>query len=930
MPDDSQDPSTLIAWIDDSPPEPDEPPPSRTIAGYRLLRELGAGGMGTVYEAEQIALSRRVALKILAPHLSLSPGAVVRFRREAEAAGRQKHPGLVTVYDVGEEGGVHYIAQELVEGGRTLEDRLNRVRRLAQLPANYYRQTAHLVLTVADALQHAHESGVIHRDIKPSNILLTTSGTPKVTDFGLARMEDSLALSRTGDFAGTPHYSSPEQASAKPDAIDHRSDIFSLGITFYEALCFQRPFEGDTIQQVLHRVQTADPTDPRRIRAHIPPELAAICLCALEKRPEKRYASMAELAADLRRYLNHEPILARPPGAVRRARKWLLRHPVVTASGAVALVALLVVSGLLVQIQAKNRALQVEVATAQSALDFMTNMLESVDPDEARGSEVTIKEVLDRGAQDIASRFDQEPEVRARLMDVMGSVYLALGNYQDAEPLLQNALFLRETNLGREHADTMASRDTLAELRWRQARFSEAEELVRTNLQVQRRVLGNQHPDTLSSTNNLAALHWQQERYEEAEPLYVEALAGRRRVLGNQHPDTLETINNLAVLYKVMGRYEEAEPLYLEDLRGSRLVLGEDHPDLLVSLHNLATFYTLMQRYEEAEPLYLEALEGRRRVLGEDHPGTLNTMSKLGDMYESQGRYQEALTLFQQVLAGRNKVLGQDHPASIASTRRLADCYFRLGQLEQAQDYYLESLADARRILGDQNSLTARILTGLGDLYESRGQYGQAAPLYAEALATRGALLGEDHPDTIEAMANVALIHWRQGRSQQAETLYLQALGGAGEALGDEHSLYLNIANNLAALYLEQERFDKALPLYGHVRDTSAKVLGANHQLTIVATNNLASLHRRMGNSTLAETLYREAEASCRAQLVEHGPLLYKILNGLVLTLMAEGRPEEALPLAQEALLGNQELLGQDHPDTRVSLENLNKIQAYR
>ena len=222
----------------------------KTLGDFHLLREIGRGGMGVVYEAEQMSLHRKVALKVLPSHLSFSKEAMLKFRREAEAGSRQSHPGIVTVHAVGECEGVHYIAQELIEGSRSLADSLEELRKEGDQPQGYFREAAQLIAEVADALQHAHDSGVIHRDVKPSNILLAKEGKPKVTDFGLAKVEDALALSRTGDFAGTPYYMSPEQVASRRTGVDHRTDIFSLGVTFYEMLTLKRPFEGETSREV--------------------------------------------------------------------------------------------------------------------------------------------------------------------------------------------------------------------------------------------------------------------------------------------------------------------------------------------------------------------------------------------------------------------------------------------------------------------------------------------------------------------------------------------------------------------------------------------------------------------------------------------------------------------------------------------------------
>ncbi len=314
----------------------------RVLGDFRIIGEIGSGGMGTVYEAEQISLKRRVALKVLPAHLSISAEAVLKFRREAEAGGRQSHPGVVAIHGVGEDDGVHYIAQELVEGGITLADNLAEIRQNRPRPAGYFREAAALMVEVADALRHAHQAGVIHRDIKPSNILITAEGRPKLTDFGLAKVEDALALSRTGDFAGTPYYMSPEQAASRRMGIDKRTDIFSLGVTFYELLALDRPFEGDTSHEVLRKILLDEPRDPRKLCARVPRDLAVICLKAMEKKPEARYTSMKEFGNDLRRWLSGDVIHARPAGRGARLWKRMKRSPAISAAISVALLATVV------------------------------------------------------------------------------------------------------------------------------------------------------------------------------------------------------------------------------------------------------------------------------------------------------------------------------------------------------------------------------------------------------------------------------------------------------------------------------------------------------------------------------------------------------------------------------------------------------------
>ncbi|MCC6408032.1 MAG: SUMF1/EgtB/PvdO family nonheme iron enzyme [Planctomycetes bacterium] len=327
--------------------------PGERIGDYELIRELGHGSMGVVYLARQLSLDRRVAVKLLQPLSLFSVHQVERFRREAKSAARLNHPGIVQVHAVGEERGLRFFVMEYVPG-RTLHEELESLRKrhadgappgsTDQLGTRdgrpYVEQAATIAALLADALEHAHQNGVIHRDVKPHNVLMTEDGSPMLADFGLAKDLVDQSLSRDGDIAGTPSYMSPEQALADRERIDKRTDVFSLGVVLYEMLSLSRPFAGKSSHEVMQRIVTFDPPPLETQNPRVPAELAVICRKAMEKRREDRYSSAAELAADLRRFLAGEPIHARPPTMAQSARRWVRRHRVLSTSLAVGVAAL--------------------------------------------------------------------------------------------------------------------------------------------------------------------------------------------------------------------------------------------------------------------------------------------------------------------------------------------------------------------------------------------------------------------------------------------------------------------------------------------------------------------------------------------------------------------------------------------------------------
>ena len=467
----------------------------KVVGEFRLVGLIGQGGMGQVWEAEQVALQRRVAVKFVRPE-RVTAHQLELFAREARAGGRLSHPGIVSVFGHGESDGLAWIAMEFVGGAWTLKDFLDEATRAGELPAGYDRHVARFVAEIAEALQAAHAGNVIHRDVKPQNVLITSDDHPKVTDFGLARLTDEAALSVTGDFAGTYLYMSPEQAMAKRMGLDHRTDVFSLGVVLYELLALRRPFEGDTSQQVAEQIVTRDPPDPRTIRSKIPRDLAVIALHALEKERDKRYPTMAEFAADLRRYLANEPIHATPPTRLDRAVKWAKRNPGKSSAAAIVAVTFTVIALLLVANVRTNRAL----GRSNVALEAKTT------ESEERRSAAEKAAERERTAADLAQaneattrqekeRADREAEAATRKADEV----LRLSALQDLEDLLARADELWPAypeNIAAYESWIQEARKRVADLPLHRSKRADLRARALPQSAEERRAERERHPDT--------------------------------------------------------------------------------------------------------------------------------------------------------------------------------------------------------------------------------------------------------------------------------------------------------------------------------------------------------------------------------------------------------------------------------------------------
>jgi serine/threonine protein kinase len=615
------------------------------IGPYRLIRKLGEGGMGQVWLAEQTTPFRRqVAIKFVRPGI-FSGSLLQRFQWERQSLAMMNHPAIAKVFEGGSTpAGEPYLVMEYVPG-LPITDYCD-ARKLT-IP-----ERLELFILACEGVQHAHQKSIVHRDLKPANILVVEIDghpMPRVIDFGLAKTlplidEETVLQTHAGGFLGTPGYMSPEQTDSGAEDVDTRTDVYSLGVVLYVLLTGFLPFEvkGKPVHEVLRQVREQDPprpstkieteknaasqaaarsTSPTQLRTVLKGDLGWIALKALEKDRDQRYPTPLEMAADIRRFLNNEPIVARPVSATYQLKKYVRRHRV-GAAFAVAM-ALVLASFTLMQARQLRRTTR-ERDRADRVTEFVAGMFKVSAPSEARGNTITAREVLDKASKDIDSGLAQDPELQAQMMVLMSRVYGLLGLYQRSEMLARQAV-ARNRLLGPDHPQILEAIDRLEWALNREGKFTEAEKLERETLDIRRRVLGTDHRSTATSMAYLAVSLEEQSRYAEAEELQRQALAIRRRVLGPEHRDTLVSMADLATNLARTGRPAEAEKMERETLEIERRVLGTDDADTLVTMNNLAVALLQQDRYPDAERVLRETLDIQNRVLGNDHADTLQS-----------------------------------------------------------------------------------------------------------------------------------------------------------------------------------------------------------------------------------------------------------------------------------------------------------------
>ncbi len=745
-------------------------PSTLFIGPYHLLRMLGEGGMGQVWLAEQTApLKRKVALKLI--RAGMYDGVMLeRFQSERQSLAMMNHPAIAKVFDAGATPeGQPYFVMEFVEG-RPITEYCDRKR--LSIP-----ERLKLFVHLCDGVQHAHQKAIIHRDLKPANVLVFDAdgkATPRIIDFGLAKTLTPLASGETmytqvGSFLGTPGYMSPEQADPGILDVDTRTDVYSLGVILYELLTGGLPFDPKPARKVplselLRQLREDDPalpstqvgkkatterevstalaesrqTEPKRLVTLLRGDLDWITLKALEKDRSRRYGTASELASDIQKYLNNEPVLARPASVGYRLQKYVRRHRAGVAAAFI-VIALLISSTVLELVQLQQTRRERDRATrerdrATRVTDFMTNMFNVANPSESRGNNITAREILDKGSKEVETGLANDPEIQAQMMNVMGVVYDKLGLYRQSEELLRKAAGTREKTLGHDDADTLQSWTALSGPLLHEGKRTEAEKVLRATVAAQTKVLGPEHPDTLTSMHNLANVLLYEAHYQEGEQLDRQVLAARQRVLGPEHPETIRSMENLAIILARENRLPDAAPIEERVVALRRRLLGSTHPDTLNSLVNLANVYMYQHRYEDAEKLQREVLGIQQHVSGVEHPDSIAAMANLGLTLAYEHRYADSEQLERETVQLANRTLGPEHPNTLHYMNNLADTLDSEHKDVEAESLTRRVYEAQRRVVGVAHPDTAISAYNLAVLLSRKGQGEEALPLLREGV----------------------------------------------------------------------------------------------------------------------------------------------------------------------------------------------------
>lgn len=888
------------------------------IGRFRIVRELGRGGMGVVFEAEQSEPRRRVALKIIRGGGLVDDYHRRLFQREIQTLAHLSHPGIAALYEAGQtDDGLNYYAMELVEGC-PLTDYIRRPDEDAS-SALSTRRRIELLTAICDAIHYAHQRGVIHRDLKPSNIFITNEGQPKVLDFGLARLSspesDAPTVNTTpGQLLGTLPYMSPEQARGDGTLLDVRTDIYSLGVIAYEMIAGAKPIDlgGVAVPEAVRRICEMSPRPLSQSDRSFRGDLATIIHKALAKDAPQRYASAAALADDLRAYLTGMPISARPPSASYQLRKLIARHrlPFTLASLLVLSVftfgafagwqAIEVARERDAAVEARKQAEQNQ-KKSDRINEILQTMLSSVDPEMSTQGTVTVADVLDNMAREVDRGIVGDADIEAAVRRTLGGSYLSLGDLNAAEKQLRRSYEIRREMFGDDHPWTGRILSDLGELLRGRGEYAAAAEMQSKALDILRHANPAPNADVARSKYRLALVRDDQDQLEDAERLLKEVLEDEKAFPDTNSLDSYRARLQLGGILRNRGRYDEAEKMVKDVMDAAAGELGPDHQFVARALNSLAVLYEEQGRYREAAEGYREALRIKRLALPQDHPSISVTLSNLGGAQRKLGDLEGAERSVSEALDAMTSRFGPDYKDTIVMTNNLAGIRRARGDFGGAEYMYRDVVSRLESKFGAESPYLAGALNNLGTVLRDEGKWEEAADVLARALEISTRVRGPNHIETARAADNLGGINQVLGRLDEAEHLYQQALASIEAAMGRDHPLRIFVLCDLASL--ERERGDCKAAL-----EFASDARKALEQRTSRAPEEQSRTYGELGQCLWCAGKSRDAipaletALSSNSRLDRAGLFREEVRSALALAYLELGDKAKAASLMSEAL----------------------------
>ncbi len=819
--------------------------PGDVIGVYTLVRELGTGGFGVVFEAAQTTPVRRhVALKLIKAGMDTHE-VVSRFEIERQALAILDHPGIAKVFDAGAtEQGHPYFVMEFVRG-EPITAYCDRERLTVDQRLQLFEQ-------VCLALHHAHQKGVIHRDIKPNNVLITVvdgQPLPKIIDFGIAKCtahdidnphapHGGVTLTVEHQLLGTPEYMSPEQFTPARTPVDTRSDLYSLGVLLYRLLVGEGPYDPERLRKaslsqleaiicheepprpstrLQNKVASARRTTHVQLRRALSGELDWIVMRAIDKDPARRYPTVFAFSADIRRYLNNLPVEACPPATLYRLSKFAARHRLaLTFAGTVAILLVLVTvfstTFGLRAVRAEQDA-RTQMKRYESTSAFLRSILGGIDPAVAQGEDTTLlRHILDAAAERAGAELADDPETEISIRDTLGYSYLLIAAFDDAEIQLKRALDLGKSHLSELHNDNLNAMGNLAEVYIEDGRYEEAEALSARLVQLTRRAFGEDDHQTLLAMGTLARVYLNTVQFDRAEPILDRILDVRLRTVGERNFDTLYVMHSLAEVYRRTDRFDDAKAMYERMLPINSVLMGPEHPDTITIINGLGALHLDLQEFDKAVPLLERVAEVRRRILETGHPRQLSAMNNLAVAYRQSGQPDKAESLILEALAISRAAHGDSDRTTLMLLNNLGALYSNQKRSIDAAPVLEECLAGARQIFGDEHPNVLSVMSNLAEAYTDIGQYVQAEELARTSVETGRRVLPSDHHKLASYLIRHGVCLTRMKRYDDAETALLEAYRINNATFGPDQLATQRVVKALEQLYETSGQTDKAVP----------------------------------------------------------------------------------------------------------------------